>query len=51
MLRGLPHSCFVGLLALTLRSSALADSMTVTQNVNVTLSPNGKVTVPASITL
>lgn len=51
MLRGLRHSCLVGLLALTLRSTALADSMTVTQSVNVTLSPNGKVTVPASITL
>ena len=51
MLRGLPHNCLVGLLALILDSSVLADSMTVTQSVNVTLSPIGKVTVPASITL
>jgi hypothetical protein len=41
----------VGLLAFAFQSPVLADSLTVTQSINVTLSPNGKLTVPSSITL
>jgi len=40
----------VGLLALGFQVPVVADSLTVTQSVNVTLSPNGKLTIPSSIT-
>jgi hypothetical protein len=47
----LAHSCRVGALALCFQSSVLADSLVTTQSVSVVLSPLGKVTVPASISL
>ena len=47
----LAHCSCVGLLAFGFQVPAVADSLTVTQNVNLVLSPNGKLTVPSSITL